>query len=170
MGAGAIIGGAGLALGAFGQWKQGEDAADAYEYNEEIGKYQADYIRKSAAIELESLKRDVGRFVGRTRAIQGKSGTVPDSGSNADAIARIVEEGDIDAAIIRYRSEASAYLAEKGAQAAADSAANMRLAGGIGAGSTLLSGLGKWDYKRISAPAYSNVPTIRGGEGGGYGF
>ena len=72
------VGLAGLALDAYGQWKGGQDAKDVYEYNEALAEYQAEYIKEASELEIAALDRDVSDYVSRQRAVQGKSGIVPD--------------------------------------------------------------------------------------------
>lgn len=138
---------AGTVLGAYGAYKEGQDAKDVYQYNEALAEYQAQYIREVADLEIAALERDVADYVGRQRAIQGKSGTVANIGSNADAIAKTYSEADIDASIIRWRSEKDAEAAEKGAQLLGTQADQFGRSGNINAATTLLGGLSKWDWK-----------------------
>ena len=77
----------GTGIQAYSQYKQGQDAKDVYEYNEALAEYQAEYIEESADLEIAALGRDVSRYVSRQRAVQGKSGTVSNIGSNLDSIA-----------------------------------------------------------------------------------
>ena len=144
----------GTGISAYGQYKQGQDAKDVYEYNEELARYQAQYIQDASAIELAQLERDVGRHVSRQRAITGKSGTVVDKGASADVIAQPLKEGDIDAGIIRWRAGKLSHMAEKGADLLSTQGDQFATAGNINAGTTLLGGLSSWDWKtsQLSTP------------------
>jgi hypothetical protein len=142
----------GIGVEAYGQYKQGQDAKDVYEYNQAIAEYQAGYIRDAAQIDLEALGRKVGDVVSRKRAIQGKSGTVANTGSNAGAIERIYNEGEIDAAIIRWNADKRYDLAKKGANLLGTQADQFSFAGSFNAGTTLLGGLSKWDFKKSPEP------------------
>ena len=138
------------AISAYSQYKQGKDAKDVYQYNEALAEYQAQYIKDASELEVAALERDVAQFVGRQRAIQGKSGTVANIGSNADAIASSYREADIDAALIRWKANKDYDLAIKGANLLGTQANQFSKAGWINAGTTLLGGLSKWDFKKSS--------------------
>ena len=158
---------AGTVISAYSQYKQGQDAKDVYQYNEALAEYQSQYIKEASELEIAALERDVGSFVSRQRAIQGKSGTVANIGSNADAINRTYRERDIDAALIRWRSGKDVEMAEKGANLLGTQADQFAKAGSINAATTLLGGLSKWDYKTKSLGTtfdpkkspYSVLPT-----------
>lgn len=113
--AGGILDAVGLGVQAYSQYEQGQDAKDVYEYNQAIAEYQAQYIRDAADLEIAALDRDVANFIGRKRAIVGKSGTVANIGSNLESIKSTYSERDIDAGLIRWRSDQDANLVEKGA-------------------------------------------------------
>ena len=146
---------AGTALSAFGQVKGGQNAADVYEYNQQLAKYRSKYAQQKGEIEVQALERDVKGYIGRQRAIAGKSGTVTDAGSNADAVARTRSEADIDASIIRYNADIESWMAENEANLLGTQANQALTAGYIGAGGTLLGGASKWDYKKTQLKTYS---------------
>ncbi len=150
----------GTAIDAYGRWKEGEDARDVYKYNQAIAEYQADYIRKAAELEIEALNRNVSDFVSRQRAIQGKSGTVANIGSNLASIKQTYAERDIDAGLIRWRADKEADLVERGADLYGTQASQFRTAGWINAGTTLLGGLSKWDWKSKSKSALYTSPPV----------
>ena len=162
----------GIGVDAYSQYKQGQDAKDVYEYNEELARYQAQYIRDASEIELTALERDVGKHISRQRAITGKSGTVVDKGSSADVQAETLKEGEIDAGIIRWRAGKLSYMAEKGADLLGTQGDQFSTAGKISAGTTLLGGLSSWDwktsqlksgftYKKPPVPAFSGYTPSR---------
>jgi hypothetical protein len=152
----------GLGIEAYGQYKGGQDAKDVYEYNQALAEYQAEYIREAAGKDIEALGRDVTEFVGRQRAIQGKSGTVANTGSNLDAIERTYAEGEIDAALIRWNADKRYDLAKQGANLLGTQADQFSFAGSFNAGTTLLGGLSKWDFKKsTSAPTPTGATSGR---------
>ncbi|OEU68388.1 MAG: hypothetical protein BBJ57_02160 [Desulfobacterales bacterium PC51MH44] len=152
---------AGTLISAYSQYKEGQDAKDVYEYNQELARYQAQYIEDASKIELAALERDVGEYISRSRAITGKSGTVVDKGSSADVIAETLQQKDIDAGIIRWRTSRLSEMARKGANLLGTQADQFATAGKISAGTTLLAGLSSWDWKtsQLSAP-YSKKPPV----------
>lgn len=138
---------AGTAIKAYSDYKQGQDAKDVYQYNEAIAKYQANYIKAASEKEVEALGRSVKDYVARQRAIQGKSGTVVDEGSNRGAVIRSYREADIDAALIRWRANQEYDLAMQGANLLGTQASQFSSAGYLNAATTILGGLSKWDWK-----------------------
>ena len=160
---------AGTAISAYSQYKQGQDSKDVYEYNEALAEYQSQYIKEASELEIQALDRDVGDFVSRQRAIQGKSGTVANIGSNADAINRTYAERDIDAALIRWRAGKDVEMSDRGANLLGTQANQFARAGNINAATTLLGGLSKWDFKTSAlktnqtSAGYPSVST-------GYGY
>lgn len=151
---------AGIAIDAYGRWKEGQDAKDVYKYNQAIAQYQADYIREAADLEIEALDRDVAEYVSRQRALQGKSGTVANTGSNLATIEQTYKERDIDAGLIRWRANKEADLVERGANLLGTQASQFSTAGWINAGTTLLGGLSKWDWKSPTRSARYASPPV----------
>jgi len=149
---------AGAAISAYSQYKQGQDAKDVYEFNEALAEYQSQYIKEASELEIQALDRDVGDFVSRQRAIQGKSGTVANIGSNAGAINRTYAERDIDAALIRWRAGKDIEMSDRGANLLGTQASQFAKAGTINAATTLLGGASKWDYKTTQlSPSFKAV-------------
>jgi hypothetical protein len=144
---------------AYGSFKGGEEAADLYEDREKLARVEADYQRKKAKIEEYIHYRDLDKTISRMRAIQGHSGTVPDSGSNLEALKSIEKEGEFDAALIRWMGDINAQRAEYGAQTFQSQAELSREAGYIGAAGTILQGLGQYDYRRFQ-PAGGGTTSL----------
>lgn len=161
---GSILSTAGTVLNAYGQYKQGQDVKEVYDYNEELAKFEAKYSQERADIETEQLKRDVTRYIGTQRAIQGASGTVVDTGSNLDAVIATEKEAAIDAAIIRRGAQVEQELALKRAKTLDKQGAAASTAGFINAGATLLSGLSKWDFRKseLTKTTQTSVGTYSG--------
>lgn len=139
---------AGTGVKAYGAYRQGQDAADVYEYNRQIARYKADAAQKQADVETAALERQVAKTIGRQRAIAGASGTVTDSGSNLDALLETRRQADIDAALIRYNADLASYGYGAEADLLGLQAGQMRTGSYINVGSTLLAGASKYDYKK----------------------
>jgi hypothetical protein len=158
---GAILGIAGLATSAYGQYKSGQDAAAVYKYNQQLAKYQEKYINEDAAIQQTQLKKDVAQYIGRQRAITGASGTQASSSSNLRTIEATQREADIDAAIIRYRADIGVWEAKNQANLLGTQANQFSVGGYLNSGSTILTGLSKWDYRNLmSNSSTSTSPTL----------
>jgi hypothetical protein len=151
----------GIGVSAYSQYKQGQDAKDVYEYNEELARYQAQYIQDASEIKIAQLERDVSKHISRQRAITGKSGTVVDKGSSADVQAQTLREKDIDAGIIRWRTGRLVEMAEKGANLLGTQADQFAKAGNINAATTLLAGASSWDWKTSQLKTgFTNKPPV----------
>ena len=148
----------GTGISAYGSYKSGQDAKDVYEFNQELARLQSDYIQEASEVELAQLERDVGEFVSRHRAVVGKSGTVSNIGSNQDVIDRAYQQGDIDAGIIRWRTNRLSEMADKGANMLGTQGNQMEFAGNLNAATTLLGGLSKWDWKTSQATTKYQTP------------
>ena len=159
----------GTLLDAYGRYRAGQQAGKVYDYNKEFAKFQEKYIDERVETELATLARDVKKVISRQRAIQGRSGTVTDVGSNLDAIINTEQEAAIDAAVIRRQGEVEKEIARKEAKYADKQGAVVRRAGLLEAGSTLLTGLSKWDWRlqdiRTPTPAYASGPPVPAGSG-----
>jgi hypothetical protein len=156
---------AGTLVDAYSKYKQGQDAKEIYEFNEALALYQAQYIEEAGAIELGQLERDVGQYISTQRAIGGKSGIVSDIGSHKDVQDQTRKEGDIDAGIIRWRTSRQAEMARKGADILGTQAGQVSAAGNISAGTTLLGGLSKWDWKKSQLSTKGSSLRIPAGSG-----
>ena len=149
---------AGVGLTAYGQYRGLREARDVYQYNEQLAEYQQKYIKDVADIEEAQLRRQVARTISRQRALQGKSGTVPDTGSNLDSLLKTVEEGEIDAAILRYKADAGIFSSRAEEELARTTASNFETASYVQPFATLLTGAGMFDFKR-SKPTSFRKPT-----------
>jgi len=161
----------GTAAQAYGQYKGAKSASDVYQYNQAMSKYQADYAKDRGDLEVQLLERDIGKAISRRRAIAGKSGTDTGTGSNLDVIDTIRREGDFDAEIIRYNADVEAWSANQRANLLGDQADQFYQAGLLSTGTTLLSNASRYDWQNVFKQKKPKTPTtIRGGQGGGYGF
>ena len=138
----------GTGVSAYGQYRQGQDAADVYKYNQAMAQNSAKYAKEKAAIEEARLRREVERVKGRQRAIAGKSGTVVDSGSNLDLLRVTEEEAAIDAAMIRYGGEVESWAALSQANMYGAQASQAKTASYWNIGATLLGGASRYDWKK----------------------
>lgn len=148
----------GQGIGAFGQYQGSQNAADVYEYNAQVAKYRSQYAQDRSKVELARLSRSVESHISRKRAIAGKSGTVTDSGSNVDVRERVRDEAEIDASIIRYNADIESWAAENEADRLNTQADQIRGAGYVGVGSTLLNAGSRYDWKK--GPFATKRPTI----------
>ena len=151
----------GTALSAYGQFQGGQNAKDVYEYNQQVAKYQGNYAQQKGKIRLAALERDVRGYISRQRAIAGKSGTVTDEGSNLDTQTRTLDEAEIDASIIRYNADVESWAASNQADLLGIQADQLDAASFLNAGSTLLGGASRFDFKKKQpkSPLYPSRPA-----------
>lgn len=151
----------GTSTTAYGQYSSGQNAADVYDYNQQVAKYRSNYAQDKATIQTAALERDVKGFIGRKRAIAGASGTVTDAGSNVDSVQKIRDEADIDASIIRYNADIESWAAGNEASLLSTQGQQMSSAGLLNAGGTLLSTASRYDWKKKpnTSPFYPSRPV-----------
>lgn len=129
---------AGMAMQAYGQYQEGQDAKKASEYNASISRQEAELARQSGALDAERQRKQTGKIVGTQKTQYGASG-VELTGSPLDVMIETAAEGELDARIIEYNAN---VLAAKGmSQAAYDEklAGIYERSGMMKAGSTLLT-------------------------------
>jgi len=140
--AGMVLTAIGTAVGAYSQYEQGRSQQKWSEYNAAIAERDAEFARQSAEYEAGLIRREKEKTLARQRALYSKAGVTLE-GSPLELMAETAGEYEMDALMIerggklesqRYRSEAQ-LSRMKGSAA--------RRAGYYGAGSTLLTGMGK---------------------------
>jgi len=133
---------AGTAMSAYSQYEQGKSQQRWSEYNAAIAERDAESARQSAEYEAGLTRKEKEKTLARQRALYGKAGVTLE-GSPLEMMAETAGEYEMDALMIerggklesqRYRSEAQ-LSRMKGSAA--------KRAGYYGAGSTLLTGMGK---------------------------
>lgn len=152
-----VLSAVGLGMQAYGQYTAGQDARKVYQYNQQLAKYEAQYIQDAADIETAQLEREVDRYIGRQRAIAGKSGLSTGSTSNLKTIEATEKEAALDAAIIRYKADIGSWSANAQANLLGTQASQFNTASYITSGSTLLTGASKWDYRNLFNKSSSSV-------------
>lgn len=151
----------GTGVSAYGQYKAGKGASDVYDYNKQMARYEAKYIQDRAAIEEARLNKDVSRHISRQRAIAGASGTSTNTGSNLDVLTETVNEAELDAAIIRYNADVQSSAALSQSNLYSTQADQAYSSGILNAGTTLLGGASKYDWKKkpLPTPFYPGRPA-----------
>lgn len=140
----------GAALGAVGNIQQGNAAARAGEFNARVSEQQAKAERDAAAAEGKDYRRGERRKLASSTAAYGGTGVISSAGSPLLVNEATVREIALGAARIRQGGEARATRLEQQAELDRMNARSSRTAGYIGAGSSLLSGFGKWGESRYS--------------------
>lgn len=144
------------AVGAYGSIMQGQAAADAANYNAEVAKQNANIATQKAGIagqtgeaQAAMQEQKTRATVGAIKAGQAASGLEVDTGSAVDVRSSAAELGQLDALTVRTNAAKEAYgyttqATSDMAQSQLDKyeAATAGTAGAIGAGSSLLGGVG----------------------------
>lgn len=147
-------------VSAYGQYQEGQDAAQASRYNADIARQNADITRQNAelnagmieqsgALDASRQRKQVRRLVGTQKAGYAGAG-VELTGSPLDVMINTSAEGELDAQIMEYNTKVKAISTRyAGASQAAEDerlasiygiqAGNQERSGMFRAGSTLLT-------------------------------
>lgn len=137
-----VLGGLGSAVSAVGSIAQGNAAANADAYNAAVQRQQAQEAKDAAAAESQDYTRDNMRKVASAEAARGATG-VTMTGSPLLVDEDTVREVALGASRIGYQGALQANRYSSAADLSQMRESSDRTAGYIGAGSSLLSGLGK---------------------------
>jgi hypothetical protein len=144
---GAVMAGAAVAavaLQAFGQVKGGSDAKKAADYNAAVARQEAEFQKKKTRHDVAFQKEEVERIIGKAKVAGGASGA-----ELSQAILQsTLTEGAIDEQLIRTQGAINVWRAESQAGLLKEQGKDAFTGGLIGAGSTILTGASKWDYRK----------------------
>ena len=140
---------AGLAAGgisAYGQYQSGQQAEQAYNYNAQIARQEADLIKKGADLDEFRSRKQLRQVVGSQVAGYAASG-VEFTGSPLDVIADTIANAELEIAISKFNAEMGARgkISEAGQMKRQGKQA--RTASQIQAASTLLATAGDYGSK-----------------------
>lgn len=130
---------AGTAVSAVGAIAQGQQAADAAEFNAAVAQNEAIQARQEAAFQESQHRKRARSLLASQRAAVGASGT-SFTGSPLSIMADSAAEAEIDAMMIRRSGTIAAANARARAAAERMDARAQRTAGLFNAGSSLLTG------------------------------
>jgi len=133
---------AGSATSAYGQYLQGEIEAKRLEYNARFAEETAKSKIKQGKIAARKHRQRVSQFIGQQKAGYGASGVNVNTGAPADIISETALHGEDDAYTIRRNAALEAWGYRTKAGDYRIGAAGSRFEGRLGAGTTLLTGLG----------------------------
>jgi len=161
----------GTAISAFGQYKEGQDAAEASRYNASVTRQnaatQASMVEQSGALEASQQRRSTQRVVSSQRARYGASG-VELTGSPLNVMIGTSAEGELDARIIEYNTKvkSSQILSQAASQATYDEqlAKRYERSGLTNMGSTLLTSGSKFATSYLSTGSSSSGQVYKGGK------
>lgn len=160
---------AGMAIDAAGNLMAGEAQKANAAYNAEIKRRNAASALQQGRQAEEALRRKTADFMATQRAAMAQSGTDPNSGSNADITYQSEVNAELDAMTVRYESQMRALGLTMEANQYESAGKEAQRAGRIGAGVSILSGIGNYQQSQLnmlgnqqfSAPM--TQPTVSGG-------
>lgn len=132
---------AGTVVSAYASQQKGEAESTTAKYNARLAEQEAQQRRQAAAIEAEQARERHDRTLAAARARYGASGVTME-GTPLLVMMRSEEEAILDVARIRARGAAEAQTLESQAALYKFAGKKAKQAGMLGAGASLLSGVG----------------------------
>lgn len=130
---------AGTGLAAAGQISSGIAAGRAADFNARVAEQNAELERWRSARDERLFRRDARRLQGKQRAAIAKSG-VTTAGSPLEVLAETAAQAEEEALAIRFGGNVAHDRAKAQASLHRFEGRQRRLAGALGAGSSLLTG------------------------------
>lgn len=150
-------------VGAYASYQQGQAQRTAARYNAALAEQQAEAQRTATAFAERQQREHDRRQIARARNLYGASGVDVGAGSPLLVELDSVRQAEYNAQAVRYGGEARAHFLE--AQGGLDRFMGQQYgrAGTLGAGYSLLSGLGSAAGRLYSGFGASSRPTTAGG-------
>ena len=123
---------------AFGQYQQGQQQNEAYNYNADIYRQKADATRASSTLSEIQQKKILAKRIGEQTAAYAAAGVNPMTGSPVDTLVDSLSNGYLDMAISKYNDEVAARGNESAAAMAEYAGAQAKRSGVAAAGLSLL--------------------------------
>jgi len=140
--AAAIATAVGAIVSAYAMYQQGQAAAAAQDYQAKIARNQAIAARQAAEVAAENARERHQRVLAAQRARLGAAGVMSTEGSPLIVQMESAEQAALEEARIRYAGQVQAGGYESQAILSGYQARSARAAGYLGAGASLLTGLG----------------------------
>jgi hypothetical protein len=157
---------AATAVSAYGAYTASEAQAETASYNKKVAQNQAQAAKDAAAIAEEQQREDYRRHAASQRALLGAS-NVSNEGSPLSVMLDSAQQAELDSLRIRYGGASQAVGHQADAQLQAYYGSNARRQGGIGVGTTLLTGAAR-SYGAYSS--YAGAGATGGSPGADSGF
>ena len=138
----------GTILSAVGQLSQARAAADAAEFNARVSEMEAQALKVSGAREVEKLKREKRLTAAQQRAGYAKAG-VRLGGSPFEVLSDTASQFRMDIEAQKYNTRVGISRSISEATQYRQQARAYGTAGGIGAATTLLTGIGRMYQPRV---------------------
>lgn len=132
-------------MGAVGQLQQGMAASSAARHNAQAARMEAQAIKVSGKREEEKLAREKKKMGGAQKAAYAKAGVLFE-GSPFEVMSDTATQYELDLNAQKYNTQMGVSRAHSEAEYQRSMAGAYRTAGFIGAGATLLTGVGRVGY------------------------
>lgn len=133
----------GTGVSALGQYRQGQAAKAAGEYNARVSEANAAAIEQKTVYEEQQSRDRLKRLMGTQRALYAKAGVDISSKSPLLVLADTAAEGEKEARMIKYGGDVEATQQKNQARLQRLYGSSAYSSGLIGAGSTFFSGMGQ---------------------------
>lgn len=134
------------ALSAYGSYRSGKDAEDAYRYNERISEREAAFQEQRTRYLLDQHEAETKKLKGFQKTGFAKAGVKTGSGTPIDVLRDTDKLAEIDANIIRYGGDIRAQSAYDEAKLYRRAGRSEMTAGLLNAGGTLLTAPSRWVF------------------------
>lgn len=168
-GIGAIFSALGSVVGAVGTIASAQAQAAAAKYQAKQQRMMAEDALKRGAVEEQGKRRQTAALEARQKAVMAGSNLDIGSGSPLAILGDTAQLGELDALTIRGNAQREATFGRNQAKLYDMEASSARTAGWIGAGTSILSGIGtvaeKWykPYQSAAKPASSSFRPLAAG-------
>jgi hypothetical protein len=139
---------AATAVTAAGQILGGIQAKQTADYNEAVAKQEAEFQKKRTTQQLAFQRQEVERIIGKAKVVGGGSGIAGGTGISETILKETLTEAEIDRQLIRTQGSINVWRARTQARLSSQEGDYYRTAGFINAGSTILGGLSRYDYRK----------------------
>jgi hypothetical protein len=139
---GAVATTAGAAVSAYASYQQGQAQKKAYEYNAKVAENQAEIAKQQGEFRARQQRERDRRLRAQARAIQGVSGVEVGEGSSLLVDIDNARQAELNAQAAKYATEAQRANILAEAQLSRFKGDVAERGATLGAGATLLSGLG----------------------------
>jgi len=139
---------AATAVTAAGQIYGGMEAKKTADYNAAVGEQEAEFQKKRTAQQLAFQRQEVARIIGKAKVVGGGAGIAGGTGISESILKQTLTEAEIDRQLIRTQGSINVWRARTQAKLSEQEGEYYRTAGFIDAGSTILGGLSRYDYRK----------------------
>ena len=109
----ALVGGG---ITAFGQFKEGQEAKEAADFNAQIAEQEAGLVRQGAALNLYRQRKQLDIVTGRQVAGFARAGVSVATGTPLDVVADSISNAELEIDIGQFNAEQEARLRESRAK------------------------------------------------------